>query len=286
MMAAMTIPPIVDVSFLTDGERDHEVVIADVRSYFDGRVGRDAYRGGHVPGAIFVDLDTDLAAPATTADGRHPLPSPGAFAAAMGRLGIGDDSTVIAYDDAGGSIAARLVWMLRVLGHEAAVLDGGIDAWTDDLETGDLETGEVTRPAATFTAAPWPAAHVATVDDVRAATVDPATTIVDARAAGRFTGEVDSPLDPRPGHVPSARSFPWDGNIDPATRRFHPLRELRDRFAPIANGDRVIVYCGSGVTACHDVLALEQAGFTDVRLFPGSWSAWAADPDNPVETGT
>jgi len=277
-MWRMTLPPFVDVSWLSD----HEAVIADVRSYFDGRVGRDVHRAGHLPGAVFVDLDEDLAAPATSEDGRHPLPDPAAFAASMSRLGIGDGATVIAYDDAGGSIAARLVWMLRVLGHDAAILDGGIDAWT-----GELETGEVVPAPATFTAAPWPVDRVATVDDVRAATADPTTTIVDARAAGRFTGEVESPLDPRPGHVPSARSFPWDGNIDPSTRRLRTVDALRDRFGPLAaHGGDVIVYCGSGVTACHDVLALELAGADAVRLYPGSWSAWAADPDNPVETGS
>lgn len=272
----MTLPPVVDVSVLADPT----IVVADVRSYFDGRSGRDAYRAGHLPGAVFVDLDHDLASPATTAGGRHPLPTPEAFADAMGRLGIGDDDTVVAYDDAGGSIAARLVWMLRVLGHDAAVLDGDIGAWS-----GELETGTSSRPPASFTIRPWPAERLASIAEVRAAIGDPAIAILDARAAGRFTGEVISPLDPRPGHVPSARSLPWDANVDPVTRRFVTVAELRERFVGIGASSEVIVYCGSGVTACHDLLALELAGITDARLFAGSWSAWAADPTLPVETG-
>src|SRR4051812_38128606 len=169
------IPPFVDTGWLA---AHPGAVVCDVRWYLDGRSGREAYSAGHVPGAVFVDLDRDLAAPAGDgAAGRHPLPTPEHFAAAMARLGIGDDDTVVAYDDDRGVIAARLVWMLRVTGHAAAVLDGGIAAWR-----GALSTDPVTRPPARFTARPWPPERLADIDEV-ARTGD---VLIDARAAERF----------------------------------------------------------------------------------------------------
>ena len=252
------------------------VVVADVRSYLDGRSGREAYDAGHVPGAVFVSLDEVLSAPPSPAAGRHPLPEPTRFAAAMSALGIGDDDTVLAYDDAGGVIAARLVWMLRVTGREAALLDGGLPAYDGPLE----QPAPVRSPGA-FSVVPWPADRLAGPQDA----ADPRHVVLDARDAERYRGEVE-PLDPRAGHVPGARSLPCRGSLDEDGRHL-PASHLRRRFldAGVRDGTEVVAYCGSGVTACHDLLTLELAVFEPGRLYAGSWSQWSADPDRPVATG-
>lgn len=266
--------PVVDVTWLR-ANRDG-VVVADVRWYLDGRSGRDAYAKGHLPGAVFVDLDTALARHGSPALGRHPLPEPGTFAAAMAAAGIADASRVVAYDDAGGVIAARLVWMLRTLGHDAALLDGGMAAWTGELTT------EVPRVApAVFTARDWPAERLATLDDV---TRPDGRVVLDARDRSRFRGDAE-PVDPRAGHIPGARNLPCRENLA-ADGRFLPVDALRERFAGVGAGDgtEVISYCGSGVTACHNLIAMEYAGLGAGRLFPGSWSQYA-HTDRPAATG-
>ena len=271
--------PLVSADELGRLLRDHsDLVVADVRWYLDGRSGRSAYEHGHIPGAVFVDLERDLAGPVTARTGRHPLPAPEAFAAAMEALGITDESSVVAYDDAGGSIAARLWWMLQATGRDAAVLDGGLHAWSGPLESGPgLPTGS-TR-AGSLSARPWPAELLADADLVGSGRV----ALVDARAAERYRGEVE-PVDRRPGHIPGARNLPWTDNLA-ADGRFRAAAELRERFAGPAVGEDVVVYCGSGVTACHDLLALEVAGLGRGRLYPGSWSEWSADPDRPAVIG-
>jgi thiosulfate/3-mercaptopyruvate sulfurtransferase len=270
------IKPFVDIDWV----RAHraEVVLADCRWYTDGRSGADAYAAGHIPAAVFVDLDTALTRHEDPAlGGRHPLADPQDFAAAMGALGIGDDDTVVAYDDAGGVIAARLVWMLRVSGHEAALLDGGLAAWG-----GKLEVGITSRDPAAFTARPWPAERLASIDEV-AALAAAGGTVIDARPADRFAGAPDD-LDPRPGHIPGARSVPCRENLDPDGRLL-PAADLRARF-DVEDAAEVISSCGSGVTACHNLLAMEQVGLGDGgRLFPGSWSQWSRDPARPVQIG-
>jgi len=225
---------------------------------------------------VFVDLDADLSAPASARAGRHPLPEPEAFAAAMGALGIGDGDTVVAYDDDGGVMAARLVWMLRATGHDAALLDGGIAAWD-----GPLETETPPRPPATFAPVPWPAERIATADDA----ADRASVVIDARTRERYLG-LEDPVDPRWGHVPGARSLPCRENLAP-DGRFLAADDLRARFEALGvrAGTPVVSYCGSGVTACHNLLAMERAGVGDGRLFPGSWSQWSADERRPVATG-
>jgi thiosulfate/3-mercaptopyruvate sulfurtransferase len=271
MQGAVVIDPVVDVSWI----RDRSVVLADVRWYLDGRSGREAYEQGHLPGAVFIDLDTALAGPASPAEGRHPLPDPEVFAAAMAAAGIKDQDQIIAYDDAGGVVASRLVWMLRATGHDAALLDGGLTAWP-----GELTTEIPVRPAAVFTARPWPADRLATLTQ----TVDAPGVVLDARDPARFRGESE-PVDPRPGHIPGARNLPCRGNVD-AEGRFLPVAELRERFAAVGadgSGD-VISYCGSGVTACHNLIALEHAGLGAGRLFPGSWSQYS-HTDRPAATG-
>ena len=255
-------------------------VVCDVRWYLDGRPGVDAYRAGHIPGAVFVDLDRWLAGPPSAAEGRHPLPDPDVFAEGMASLGIGDDSVVVAYDDLGGMVAGRLVWMLRVLGRDAALLDGGLSSWTGPLESGWNEP--TPRPGA-FTARPWPADRLATADEV--ASPAGATVVVDARAGDRYRGEVE-PVDPRAGHIPGAVNVPFAENLLAPGGFFRPADELRARFtaAGIDDDTDVVAYCGSGVSACHDLLALEAAGLGPGRLYPGSWSQWSADPSRPVAT--
>ena len=267
--------PLVDTKWLAD--HAGAVVVADVRWYLDGRSGREAYHRGHIPGARFVDLDADLSGPPTKAGGRHPLPSPEDFAAAMGRLGIGDDTAVVAYDDVGGVVASRLWWMLDSLGRTAAVLDGGLDAWDGRLDT----AAPAWRPEA-FTARPWPAERLATIDEVDAARRDPESLVIDARSVERYRGEPNQ-IDPRFGHIPGAVSMQVGDNLSDG--RLRPAADLRDRYAEAGAGDRsVIAYCGSGVSACHDLLAIRHAGLGDGRLFVGSWSAWGADPNRPVAT--
>jgi thiosulfate/3-mercaptopyruvate sulfurtransferase len=264
-------------------ETDPLVVLADVRWYLDGRSGRAAFEEGHVPGAVFVDLDHDLARDDLHAtEGRHPLPTPQGFAAAMGRRGIGDGHLVVAYDDSGGMTAGRLVVMLRMLGRPATLLDGGLAAWPGPLERG----GGTTRPPATFTPAPWPADRLADTDDVAHLAANPAAVVLDARSAERFRGEVVA-VDPRAGHIPGARSAPWSDALDPATGRFRTPTELSDWFEElgVTSARAVVAHCGSGVSACVNLLAMEQAGLEPARLYVASWSGWSADPDRPAATG-
>lgn len=264
------IAPFVDVAWLKQ-HRD-QAVTADVRWYLDGRSGRAAYEAGHLPGAVFVDLDAALSRHGDPAQaGRHPLPDPEPFAAAMGALGIGDGDTVVAYDDEGGVIAARLVWMLRAIGRDAAVLEGGLQAWDEPLST-----EPAVRAPVRFTARPWPDDRLATIDEAAAA-----GHLIDARPRERYLGGPDG-LDPRAGHIPGARSVPCRENLG-ADGRLLPVNELRARFG-VDDATEVISYCGSGVTACHNLLVMEHAGLGAGRLFPGSWSQWSRDPSRPVWT--
>ncbi len=257
------------------------LVVVDCRWYIDGRSGEAAYDAGHIPGAVFVDVDECLAGSPDVGPGRHPLPSPEHFAACMSDLGVGDDTLVVAYDDSNGSIAARLWWMLTVTGHRAAVLDGGISAWTGSLSN-DMSQASVD---ADFTPVPWPMnaiIDVLGVDTLRRST---AAVLLDARSAERYDGE-PNPIDKRPGHIPGSKSAPWVGNIDPTTGLFHTPLELRNRFRSLGATptSTIVSHCGSGITACHNLLALDLAGFRGGRLYPGSWSDWSADPARPVET--
>ena len=271
----MDLPPFVDAAWA----RAHadEIVLADVRWYLDGRSGRAAYDAGHLPGAVFVGLDEVLAGPPSPAAGRHPLPDPEDFAAALARLGIADDDAVVAYDDAGGTVAARMAWMLRATGRRAAVLDGGIAAWDGPLERRPAE-----RPPARRVPVPWPPALLASMDDV----ADPARVVLDARERARYLG-LEEPVDPRAWHIPGARSLPARGHLGPEGRLL-PRAELRRRLAAAGVADPgtpVISSCGSGVTACHTLLVLEHAGLGRGRLYPGSWSQWSSDPARPAATG-
>ena len=265
---------------------DSSWLIADCRySLKDEQWGAAQYTAGHIPAAVFVNLAHDLAGPRTGTNGRHPLPSLDAMAATFARLGIGDQTQVVAYDQDAGPFASRLWWMLRYLGHDAvAVLDGGFAEWT--REGRPLESGTQTRLSATFT--PRLRAKMRlTVDDVMQHLDDRSMLLVDARSPERFAGQPD-PLDTSYGHIPGARNRPYRNNIsDEGTMR--SAAQLKADFERVL-GDRTpaeaVMYCGSGVTACHNLLAMEHAGLKGAKLFAGSWSEWEADPKRPIETGT
>ena len=256
---------------------DPDLRIADVRWWLADRPkGRRDYIEGHLPGAVFVDLDTDLAAPPGA--GRHPLPSPAAFAARMGELGFDDASTIVVYDDAGGTIAARLWWMLDDLGHaDVHLLDGGIGAWT---AIGSPLTADV--PA-------FPPGRL-TLRDHWSRTIDRdalearlgSVGVVDARAPERYRGEIE-PIDGVPGHIPTAVNRPSGGNVGPDGRFLAP-EALRGRFESLTDSGDVVSYCGSGVTACHNALAMRVAGLPDPIVYVGSYSDWAR-AGRPVATG-
>ena len=258
--------PVVDVSALDDlGDR---VVFADVRWYLEEpERGRTEYQRGHIPGAIYVDLDRHLSA--REGPGRHPLPTRDTFASRMAVLGIGDGDFVVAYDDRGGAVAARLWWMLRDIGHDAvAVLNGGIDAWVDAGHR--LQTGVERRAQANLTVRDGSTRRI---DRAELRTRLGTVTLLDARAPERYRGE-EEPVDPVAGHITTARSAPLDDNLDESLR-FLPPDQLGHRFAGFGAGKGdTVVYCGSGVTACHNALAMVRAGFPEPILYPGSWSDW------------
>ncbi|HMM53812.1 MAG TPA: sulfurtransferase [Candidatus Desulfobacillus sp.] len=248
------------------------------------QAGELAWREARIPGALYAHLERDLSGPITGKTGRHPLPDPDRFAARLGEWGVGNDSQVVAYDDAGGTYAARLWWMLRWLGHDAvALLDGGIDAW----EAAGFETGDVSPTPVPTVFVPRLRPQMA-VD--LAFMTEPAKSgavfLLDARNAQRFRGENET-LDPVAGHIPGSVNRFFMDNLQ-ADRRFKPAEALRAEYEALL-GDRgageVVHSCGSGVTACHNLLAMEVAGLSGSRLYPGSWSEWCADPSRPVATG-
>jgi thiosulfate/3-mercaptopyruvate sulfurtransferase len=249
----------------------------------DAEFGRRAYAEGHIPGALHLHLDEDLSGLLTGRNGRHPLPDPAVFAVRLQACGVGNHTQVVAYDDAGGMFAARLWWMLRWLGHRtAAVLDGGLQAWTG-------ETGLLSRELPQVEPRPY-------VMALQPLAVDAQTVLerlggdrmllVDARSADRFRGENET-LDPLGGHIPGALNRPFRDNLG-TDGLFKQASQLREEFGDLLHGGdahRVVHQCGSGVTACHNLLAMEVAGLTGSRLYPGSWSEWCADPARPVAAG-
>ncbi|MEU2348931.1 sulfurtransferase [Modestobacter sp. NPDC049651] len=252
-------------------------VLLDVRWQLGRTDGRDQYLAGHLPGAVYVDLDTELSAPPSPAKGRHPLPSVQFLQAAARRWGISAGSRVVVYDAAGGTAAARAWWLLRWAGVTATtLLDGGLQAWPGPLETGDVV------PAPGDVELTGGALPVLTIDE--AAALPARGLLLDARAGERYRGETE-PVDPRAGHVPGAVNAPSGENLG-ADGRFLPVTALTERFDRLGatDGRPVGVYCGSGVFAAHEVAALAVAG-VDAALWPGSWSQWSHDPGRPVATG-
>lgn len=254
-------------------------VLLDVRYQLGGPPGRPEYQRGHLPGAVYVDLDSELAGPPGTA-GRHPLPEPSAFGAAMRQAGVAVSRPVVVYDGGQGWAAARAWWLLRWAGHPSVrVLDGGLAAWQGE---GRTVSTEIPSPAeGDFQ--PEPGA-LPTLSARHAAALARSGVLLDARAAERYRGEVE-PIDPVGGHIPGARSAPTGENLD-ENGRFRPAEELAERFRRLGVGPdtEVGVYCGSGVSAAQQVLALSLAGVS-AALYPGSWSEWSADPSRPVATG-
>ena len=262
-------------------------VVVDCRfSLLETEQGRQDYQQGHIPGAVYAHLDEDLADPVTVTSGRHPLPDPARFAATLGHWGIGESTQVVAYDSAGGAIAGRLWWLLRWLGHRScAVLNGGLPAWE---RQGYPLSSETAEPIPTS----FPLTHADTLSWVDSAYMlanshGGVSLVIDARAAARYRGEME-PIDPVAGHVPGAVNLPMDENLD-EQGCFLPAEALRTRFAAALGArppDWVVHMCGSGVTACHNLLAMEIAGLTGSRLYVGSWSEWIRDSARPVVTGT
>lgn len=266
------------------GTPSHSTVVVDCSfDLADTGAGEREWRAGHLPGSHYLHLDRDLSGAKTGRNGRHPLPSRADFAAMVGALGIVPQTQVVALDRQGSPYAARLWWLMRWLGHEAvAVLDGGLQAWT--ASGGPLDAHEPVRRAGP----PYPErpALVATVD---AATVFAGLgrlRVLDARAGERFRGEVE-PLDAAAGHIPGALNRFFKDNLG-ADGRFKPAAALRAEFEPLIGlhpAAGVVHQCGSGVTACHNLLAMEHAGLAGTRLYPGSWSEWSSDPARPVAKG-
>ena len=265
-----------------------EVVLVDASfDLADRAAGEAAWRAGNVPGALYLHLERDLSGAKTGRDGkfrgRHPLPERAAFAATLGQAGIAPSSQVIAFDAQGGMYAARLWWMLRWMGHErVAVLDGGVAAWT---ETGGALTEDAPAPIAT---SPYPVRSplAGTLDADALSAELGRVRLLDARAGERFRGDVE-PLDQAAGHIPGATNRFFKDNLG-ADGRFKSAAQLRAEFAALlgANSPQTTVHqCGSGVTACHNLLAMEHAGLEGSRLYPGSWSEWSADPVRPVAQG-
>jgi thiosulfate/3-mercaptopyruvate sulfurtransferase len=281
----MSTSPLIDVATLARNRARPDWIVVDCRfTLTQPAAGRVAYDKGHIPGARYAHLDDDLSGKPGPAEGRHPLPEPAAFAATLGAWGIGPGDTVVAYDEGSGAIAARLWWLLRWVGHErCAVLDGGFAAW--------LEAGQtVEQVAPTIVARRYPAREprrdlVVTTGNIAARQAAGAV-LVDARAAPRYRGEQET-IDPVAGHVPRARNRPFSSNVT-TTGRFRPPAELRQELLELLAGrapSDLIAMCGSGVTACHLLVAMEAAGLPGGQLYPGSWSEWIRDPARPIATG-
>jgi len=266
-------------------ERGPSWAVVDCRyDLKDHELGRREYLGAHLPGAVYTSLSHDLAAEPTGRNGRHPLPTPEAMRAVFGRLGIGPGTQVVAYDQGNGMFAARLWWMLRYMGHDAvAVLDGGIARWQRELRP--VEGGDVTPAPARFAGEPR-AGWLRTAAEVEATLGDRATLLVDARAPDRFEGRNET-IDRVGGHIPGAVDRHYQDNVG-RDGTFLPADVLRGQFLTVLGGHapgEAICYCGSGVTACHNLLAMAHAGLDGAALFAGSWSEWSADPSRPVATG-
>jgi len=274
--------PLVSPAWLA--ENLDQVRILDARfKLSDPELGARAYHAGHIPGALFADLERDLSASARPdrVGGRHPLPAPELLAAVFSRLGISNSDHVVVYDDPSegqGFYAAHLWWLLRYLGHDrVSVLDGGLPAW---IASGGALSTETPAPAPTkFAVRPRPE-MLASVEEVASRAAD--VMLIDSRAPDRFRGETE-PVDWKGGHIPGAINLPWGGGVE--SGQWKPAAEQRQRFAEVSAAPEAIVYCGSGVSACGNLLAMEIAGVKNVRLYVGSWSDWISDPNRPIATG-
>jgi thiosulfate/3-mercaptopyruvate sulfurtransferase len=281
----MTYTTIVTRDVLEQHLSDPAWIVFDCRfNLADPAAGENAYRESHIPNARYAHLEADLSGPKTSKTGRHPLPDPQRLARKLGDWGIDRHKQVVAYDDAGGAIAARLWWLMRWLGHAAAaVLDGGFNRWREEQRPLTVKPSHI-EPAK-FDARLRNNAWVDSAS-IERNLVDKHSIILDARTHPRFSGETE-PIDPIAGHIPGAKNRPFQDNLD-ARGDFLPPAELNKAFRkllPDTETERVVHMCGSGVTACHNVLAMEIAGLSGSRLYPGSWSEWITNPKHPRATG-
>jgi thiosulfate/3-mercaptopyruvate sulfurtransferase len=252
--------------------------LIDIRwSLADPNGGRKAYEAGHIPGAVFVDLEEDITG--EQGAGRHPLPTREQLEQAMRRAGIDNDDHVVVYDDGGGSVAGRVWWLLRLFGHDnVSVLDGGVQAYA-----GELETGANTPEPGDFVAAEPDRAMYLDYDEVSQRSAD--DVLIDVRAPERYSGRTE-PIDPIAGHVPGAKNVAWQENLDPQGKYLSPS-ELKKRYEALGvTGGNAVVYCGSGVNACQAAIAIERAGLGPARVYAGSWSDWSRHEGAPIATGT
>ncbi|TXK73395.1 sulfurtransferase [Paenibacillus sp. N3.4] len=273
---------IVSQNWLLGQIGDANIVIVDCRfALGQPESGRENYEKDHIAGSVYVDLEKDLSGAKMAHGGRHPLPDLGAFSILAGNLGIDGTKTVVAYDDQGGAMASRLWWMLKFLGHsEVYVLDQGYTAWK---AAGYPVTAEV---PAVFSRTFSPKVHrsmLASMDEVKDKLGRPGTVLVDSREERRYLG-LEEPIDAVAGHIPSARNYFWKGVLGESGAWLSAAEQER-RFAGLRDAEEIIVYCGSGVTACPNVLALSEAGFENVKLYSGSWSDWISYEDNPIAKG-
>jgi len=273
---------IVSIRWLLARLYESDLVIVDCRFQLGKPdAGRDAYNEGHIPGAVYLDLERDLSGPVGEHGGRHPLPDVDVLAKRLSQAGIGNDSRVVAYDDQGGAMASRLWWLLRYLGHDRVyIMDEGFSAWQ---RVGCPVTAEqpvvIPKPFAPATRS----AMLADVSEVQSKLHTPGVMLIDSREAPRYRGEVE-PIDPVAGHIPGALNRFWAEGRN-ADGTWKDAAGQAARFADLPRDGELIVYCGSGVTATPNVLALEAAGFTNVKLYAGSWSDWITYSENPVATG-
>lgn len=273
---------IVSLQELFDSLEKPDVVVVDCRFVMgQPNAGREQYEASHIPGAVYLDLEQDLSGPVDEHGGRHPLPDIVDLTMALSRVGIGNDSRVIAYDDQGGAMASRLWWLLNYLGHkEAAVLDEGFAAW---VKAGYSVTSEVEAVQPAKFLAVVEHSILMEMDELRERLEDESLTLIDSREAPRYRGEVE-PLDRVAGHIPGAINLFWkDGLTEDGS--WKDAEAQAERFADLDKESEIVVYCGSGVTATPNVIALQEAGFTKVRLYAGSWSDWISYPDNPIAVG-
>ena len=281
----MTFSTLISAAALAEHIADPAFVVVDCRFNLDDvQWGRREYQASHIPGAVYAHLDDDLAGTKTGANGRHPLPEPQTLIQTLGSFGIAKGMQVVVYDQDIGMYASRLWWLLRWMGHDAvAVLDGGFAGWV--AEGRPTVTGVELRQAASFVGAPR-SEMSATAGDVSALHEHGGWRLLDARAPERYRGEVE-PLDRVAGHIPGAANYFYRTNLQP-NGMFRERRELRRQLEGALSGvpaDHAVCYCGSGVSACHNLLALEHAGLFGAKLYAGSWSEWSSDPARPIATG-
>jgi thiosulfate/3-mercaptopyruvate sulfurtransferase len=280
---------LVSVDALRACLEDPGLVVVDARfGLGDAQAGEAAWRASRVPGARYAHLDRDLSDKSRPpAEGRHPLPAIDAFRRRLGAWGIGPDTQVVVYDAGDGAMAAaRLWWLLRLVGHRhAAVLDGGFAAWTASGAPIDATEPVATAPVGDYPVRAFDAAQIATTEEVASRLAQSPGWLLDARNGERFRGEVE-PIDRVAGHVPGARNRPYGDNLHDG--RFRPAAELRENFLELTehrDPREVVLSCGSGVTACHNLLAMEAAGLVGARIYAPSWSGWSSDPARPIATG-